>query len=154
MSTDKPQTAPRPFRPGLLQLDPFRLVGSTCTRCAASVFPARSFCPNCRAVDSVEPVTLQQEGVIHSFTIVRQAPEGVATPYVLAQIDLIDDQVRVMSQVVGVQVEQVHIGQPVVVEQAGFGDSADLIGYRFRVAPTSDASAEPDATDTRSGCVL
>jgi len=150
VSIDSPQAEPRPFRPGLLQLEPFRLVGSTCTHCKASVFPARSFCPNCRAVDSVESTTLQPQGVIHSFTIVRQAPEGVATPYVLAQIDLLDDQVRLMSQVVGVQVERVRIGQPVVVEQASFGDSADFIGYRFRIEPTSDASPEPDATDARS----
>jgi uncharacterized OB-fold protein len=127
----------RPFRPGLLQLEPPRLLGSRCSACGAATFPARAFCPHCRATTGIAGVALAPDGHIHSFTVVRQAPAGVDVPYVLAQIDLTDD-VRVLAQVVGAEPEEIVLGAPVRLDLAPFAGSAggqdgELVGYRFRV---------------------
>jgi len=70
---------------------------------------------------------------------VRQAPPGVAVPYVLAQVDLPDDDVRLLTTVVGAAPEDVALDLPVTLELAPFGTGADgaaLLGYRFRVGPS------------------
>jgi uncharacterized OB-fold protein len=125
----------RPFRPGLLQLEPPRLLGSRCSACGTATFPARAFCPHCRATAGIEGVPLAADGHIHSFTVVRQAPAGVEVPYVLAQIDLADG-VRVMAQVVGAEPDRIALGAPVVLELVPFpaatGEDGQPVGYRFR----------------------
>jgi uncharacterized OB-fold protein len=126
-----------PFRPGLLQLEPPRLLGSRCSACGTTTFPARAFCPHCRATTGIDGVALTPDGHVHSFTVVRQAPAGVDVPYVLAQIDL-GDGVRVLAQVVGAEPERIALGAPVSLELAPVADAAgqpdgQLVGYRFRV---------------------
>jgi scaffold protein (connect acetoacetyl-CoA thiolase and HMG-CoA synthase) len=98
------------FRPDVFEADPPALLGSSCTRCGGRAFPARDVCPACGAVDAAESVRLSREGVVYSFTVVRQAPPGLATPYVLAYVDLPADAVRVMARV---EAEDVEIGLPV-----------------------------------------
>ncbi|WP_236791873.1 Zn-ribbon domain-containing OB-fold protein [Amycolatopsis sp. GM8] len=126
--------AARPFREGLLKLAPPRLLGSRCDRCATVSFPAREFCPGCRAVDAIAETELSPAGSVYSFTVVRQAPPGIAVPYVLAYVDL-PEGVRVLAQVSGVAPEEVTIGLPVHLELTAFdqdAEGADLVGYRFR----------------------
>jgi uncharacterized OB-fold protein len=68
---------------------------------------------------------------------VRQAPPGIETPYVLAQIDLPADGVRVMATVIGVRAEDVRLDMSVRLELSPFGvaeDGAALVGYRFSAA--------------------
>jgi uncharacterized protein len=135
MST--PVTVDRPFRSDLLALDPPRLLGSRCRHCATTVFPPRGFCPGCRTGAELDPATLAVDGRICSFTVVRQAPAGIDVPYVLAQVDLPADGVRVMATVVGVPPEDVVLDMPVTLETCPFGtadDGAALLGYRFRAA--------------------
>lgn len=137
------EVAARPFREGMVGLDPPRLLGSSCSACATTTFPPREFCPACRTVDGLERVELTTQGRVHSFTVVRQAPTGVEVPYVLAWVDLPADQVRLMSTVVGVSPEEVELDLPVELELTAFGtgeDGADLLGYRFRVR-TPEAAA-------------
>ena len=127
----------RPFREGLLSLEPPRLLGSRCGACATTIFPPREFCPACRAVAGLERTELDRHGRIHSFTVVRHAPPGVAVPYVLAWVDLPVDRVRLMSTVVGVEPEAVELGRPVELELTPFAtaeDGAELLGFRFRVS--------------------
>lgn len=126
----------RPFREGLVSLEPPRLLGSRCGACATATFPPREFCPACRAVEGLEQTELDRRGRIHSFTVVRQAPPGVEVPYVLAWVDLPADQVRLMSTVVGAEPEAVELGLPVELELTPFAtgeDGAELVGFRFRV---------------------
>lgn len=126
----------RPFREGLVSLEPPRLLGSRCGACATTTFPPREFCPACRAVAGLERTELDRRGRIHSFTVVRQAPPGVAVPYVLAWVDLPADRVRLMSTVVGAEPEAVELGLPVELELTPFAtgeDGAELLGFRFRV---------------------
>ncbi|MEQ3553441.1 OB-fold domain-containing protein [Pseudonocardia nematodicida] len=129
-------TRARPFRDGLLTLQPLRLLGSRCTACDCAVFPARTFCPACRAA-TVDPVELSPVGRVHSFTVVRQAPPDVEVPYTLAWIDLPTDRVRLMAQVVGVPPEEVTLDMPVELEPAPFGvddTGSELVGFRFRTS--------------------
>jgi uncharacterized OB-fold protein len=132
-----PTTSARPFRDGLLTLKPPRLLGSRCAACGTTAFPPRDFCPACRAVGGLEQAELATNGRVHSYTVVRQAPPGVAVPYVLAWIDLPADRLRLMSTVVGIAPEDVQLGLPVELELTAFGtadDGAELLGYRFRAA--------------------
>ncbi|WP_145982597.1 Zn-ribbon domain-containing OB-fold protein [Pseudonocardia sp. EC080625-04] len=124
----------RPFREGLLALDPPRLLGSRCTDCGAAAFPARTFCPACRT-GVVAPAELSTSGRVHSFTVVRQAPPGTEVPYTLAWVDLPADEVRLMAQVVGIAPEGVELDMPVDPELTGFGTAEDgtgLVGFCFR----------------------
>jgi uncharacterized OB-fold protein len=133
----------RPFREGLLRLEPPRLLASRCVTCGAKAFPARTFCPACRAVDGLVETELTLRGRVHTFTVVRQAPSGVEVPYVLAQIDLPADDVRLMATVGGVAPEDVVIDMPVTLDLVPFGvdaDGAPLLGYTFR-ATTPEETA-------------
>lgn len=136
-STENSPSAPRrarPFREGLLALEPPRLLGARCTACGAASFPARTFCPSCRT-GAVEPAELSPDGRVHSFTVVRQAPAGVEVPYTLAWVDLPADRVRLMAQVVGVTPEAVALEMAVTLELTSFDtaeDGTELVGYRFR----------------------
>lgn len=87
-----------PVREGLLQLNPPGLIGSRCTDCGARVFPSRDFCPACTSEQAPEGIILAGQGSVFSYTVVRQAPGGRPTPYVLAYVDL-DEGVRIMAQV-------------------------------------------------------
>ena len=141
MTLAEPTT--RPFREGLLRLEPPRLLASRCAACGAKAFPARTFCPACRAVDGLVETELSVRGRVYTFTVVRQAPSGVEVPYVLAQIDLPVDDVRLMATVVGVVPEDVVIGMPVALDLVPFGvdaNGASLLGYAFR-ATTSEETA-------------
>ena len=136
------EPASRPFRNGLLRLDPPRLLASRCTTCGATAFPARAFCAACRAVDGLVEVELTSRGRVYTFTVVRQAPPGVEVPYVLAQIDLPADDVRLMATVVGAAPEDVVIDMPVTLDLVPFGvdqDGVRLLGYRFRATTSEEA---------------
>ena len=104
-------TSARPLREGLFQFDPPRLLGSRCTACGTAIFPARDFCPKCRASGAQTRLPLSRQGTVFSYTVVHQAPGGRATPYVLAYVDL-DDDVRVLAQVEH-RHDDMRIGMPV-----------------------------------------
>lgn len=126
-------TARRPFREGLMVLDPFGLVGSQCRNCGATSFPARSTCPSCRNSDGTEEVTLSTTGVVYTYTVVRQAPPGAEVPYVLAYVDL-PEGIRLLTQVEADRIEDVEIGMKVRVAERLLGtteDGAKLVGYKF-----------------------
>lgn len=125
----------RPFREGLMTLDPFALTGTRC-RCGAVSFPARSVCPSCRKADDSEPTTLSSTGTLHTYTIVRQAPPGEEVPYALAYIDL-PEGVRVMAQVDRTRLDDLEIGMPVRLAERSMGraeDGTELVGYQFQPA--------------------
>jgi uncharacterized OB-fold protein len=103
---------------GLFACDPFRLLGSHCDECGVTVFPSRPFCPGCRTDPSrVTVVDLPPDGAVHTFTVVRQAPADVNTPYVLARVELTDGT-RLMSTIVCTDPDLVEIGSKVRVAPA------------------------------------
>lgn len=102
------------FRPDVFRADPPTLLGSRCPACERKAFPPRTVCPSCGTiVDEAQQIPLSTEGVVYSYTIVRQAPPGLETPYVLGYVDLPADEVRVMGRVEGVDPEAMQIGIPV-----------------------------------------
>ncbi len=133
----------RPFREGLISIDPPRLLGSRCGSCALTMFPPREFCPGCREVGELRRAVLDTRGHLHSFTIVRQAPAGMEVPYVLAWVDLPADGVRVMATVVGVEPATVELGLPVELELVPFAtddDGGQRMGFRFRATGKESAA--------------
>lgn len=110
MRKEEPQalTFLPPFRDGIFQVDPPRLLGSQCPACMAKTFPARDFCPDCTTEQAPLPAVLANEGSILTYTVVHQAPGNWSTPYALAYVDL-DDGVRVLAQIDHPH-ERLHIG--------------------------------------------
>jgi uncharacterized OB-fold protein len=130
-SDSRAPLAARPIREGLMQMDPPRLLGSRCSACHTTTFPAREFCPACDTAGTPAVVPLSTVGTIYSYTVVHQAPAGRKTPYALAYVDL-EDGVRVMAQV-DMNLDDLAIGTQVRVDirQVGTDGEQALIGYVF-----------------------
>jgi uncharacterized OB-fold protein len=95
-----------------------------CDRCGQTFWHPRPRCPHCGSQD-VSWIASMGTGEIHTFTIVRQSGAPffkTRVPYAVAMI-LLDEGARVMSNVVGVDVDAVHIGMRVsaVFEPVGEG---------------------------------
>lgn len=103
------------FRSDVLALDPVRLIGMRCEGCAAISFPRRDSCPACGSIDGLHERPLTPRGLLCSWSIVRNAPAGLRTPYVLAYVDLVEDGVRIMSRVVEVEESDLAVGLPLVL---------------------------------------
>ena len=94
----------------------------------AYVFYPRVAEPGSGSTD-LEWVPASGRGVVYSITVVRQRPP---TPnYNVALIDL-DEGVRMMSRVEGIEPEAVHIGQ--VVQAKIVRDAADIAVLVFEPA--------------------
>ncbi|MFH1136994.1 MAG: Zn-ribbon domain-containing OB-fold protein [Pseudomonadota bacterium] len=92
---------------------PGRLLGSRCRTCDAISFPRRGICPRCLEREALEETTLSSRGVLYSFAVNRQAPEGFVAPYVSGKVDL-PEKVRVFSIITGVDPDEdaLRLGQP------------------------------------------
>jgi uncharacterized protein len=93
-----------------------------CIGCERVFWHPRPRCPYCGS-DRVEWTPSGGKGVIHTYTIVRQAADPyfrARLPYAVAMIDL-DDGVRLMSNIVETPLDALHIGLrvEVVFEAAG-----------------------------------
>lgn len=123
----------RPFREGLMTLEPFALVGGRCRHCGTTSFPVRSTCSACRRTDEPKHVTLSDRGTVYSYTIVRQAPPGFDVPYPLAYVDL-PEGVRLLSQLDHAAIGGIEIGMEVRLARRSMGvteDGVSLVGYQF-----------------------
>ena len=86
-----------------------------CTSCRRAQFYPRQRCIGCSG--ELEWVPSRGVGTVHSFTIVRQhatPPFRDMVPYVLAIVDL-EEGVRMMSNVIDCEPDDVHIGLEVEV---------------------------------------
>ena len=117
----------------------YYLLGSKCENCKGEYFPQRKFCPKCRRKGRIVEKRMPEAGKIVSFTQVHVAPAGFEheTPYFMAIIEL-QNGVRILSQVVDSDAEQVRIGAPVKmafrkVKEDG-DEGAIAYGYKFKVA--------------------
>ena len=100
------------------------LLCQRCAACGAVVFPARIACPVCDHAGLVWEES-SGNGTIYSFTIVRQSRHpyfASLVPYVLALVD-VEPGFRMMSNVVGIDVEQVRIGMAVRVRFEPHGEA-------------------------------
>jgi uncharacterized OB-fold protein len=131
-----------PFREGVFDLDPFALRGA---RCAAghSTFPVRPFCGTCKT-DQLRPVALSGRGLLHTFTVVRQAPSGVSVPYVLGYVDL-PEGVRLMSRIEADPGVEPAIGAVVDLVPAlfpGADASPGRLGFAFHIRTNQPETKE------------
>jgi len=88
----------------------------TCDDCDGIVFYPRRHCPHCMSM-KLSWKTSRGEGTVYTYTVIRQIGHPAfreLAPYVVAWIDL-DEGFRMLSNVVGVDVDNVHIGQRVRV---------------------------------------
>lgn len=87
-----------------------------CRSCDALFRFAHTWCPECWSRD-IDFRVASGRGKIETFTVVHQAPYESfedRIPYVIALIEL-DEGVRIMSNVVGCDPDEVAIGLPVTV---------------------------------------
>lgn len=112
-----------------------RLVCARCGGCGTFRMPPSPFCHACRSQE-VDWVQLGGEGRVYSYTVIRRAVVPMlrdSVPYVVAVVELPDAPgVRLVTNIVDVDPDEVHIGMPVAV---GWDDVAEGVAIpRFRSA--------------------
>jgi len=60
-----------------------RFLGLRCKDCQAAIAPPKMVCSRCQSTN-LEIEELSGEGEIHTFTVVRVAPQGSTAPYIVA----------------------------------------------------------------------
>ncbi len=114
----------------------YNIEGNRCTTCGNYYFPPRLVCPNCRRKGNLEEFHFKGLGKIHTFAIVRQAPEDFKrqTPYIIAQVEL-DEGPRLTAQIVNCDPDDVEIGMRVRAcfrKIREFGHEGIIVyGYKF-----------------------
>lgn len=91
----------------------YRLEASKCEQCGAIHFPPRSICPECKS-EKFKPHKLSEKGKILTYSVIHVPPKEFAgqSPYLIAIIEL-DDGVRLTTQIVDTNPDEVAIGEPV-----------------------------------------
>jgi uncharacterized OB-fold protein len=114
----------------------YNIQGNHCTTCDTYYFPPRPVCPECRRKGQLEEYQFKGLGKIHTFAVVRQAPETFKRqlPYVVAQIEL-DEGAKLTGQIVNCDPDEVEIGMRVRAcfrKVTEFGDRGIIVyGYKF-----------------------
>jgi hypothetical protein len=93
-----------------------QLLVHRCRSCGRFFHPPAPSCWRCRSTD-VGPEPVSGRGTVAAFTINRQPwLPSLPPPYVVAMVELAEEpDVRVMTSIVGVPVEDVRIGTEVEV---------------------------------------
>jgi hypothetical protein len=106
-----------------------RLVAQRCGRCATLRHPPRPMCPRCHSLE-IDVVELSGRGTLYSFAILHH-PQHPAFEYpvVAALVDL-DEGVRVVSNLVDVDPQNVEIGMPLEVTYAATADERAVPVFR------------------------
>jgi uncharacterized OB-fold protein len=92
------------------------LVVPKCNACLRTFWHPRPRCPHCGS-DRVDWIASAGKGAVHTFTIVRQSGDPYfkgKVPYAVAMIDL-DEDVRIMTNIVETPLEALRIGMRVEV---------------------------------------
>ncbi|MGH2945023.1 MAG: Zn-ribbon domain-containing OB-fold protein [Solirubrobacteraceae bacterium] len=109
-----------------LEGDLVRLLGSICTLCRATAFPARVVCVRCGGPH--EQLRLRGAGRIHSWTRLANPPQGFDEAQAYACVDL-EEGPRVLALLGG---GPAAFGAPVQAVPAAARNGAS--GFRFEVA--------------------
>lgn len=107
----QPEAEAAPFWDGLRR---GVLVIQRCRDCHTWIHYPKASCPACHSFDlGFEPVS--GRGEVYTFTsVAREFSPGVRPPYVAALVQLEDaPTVRLVTDLVGCEADQVHIGMPV-----------------------------------------
>ena len=111
------------------------LLGQKCRECGEVFFGQPQFCLKCTSAN-LEPVDLSREGVLTTYTIVRQAPPGWQgdVPYLLGTVKLPEGP-RIASEVVDCAAEDLKAGLAVrlMVRVGGQDkDGNEVVVYKWR----------------------
>ena len=112
------------------------LIANECTKCKARYFDRRNACASCFATD-FEKVTIVNEGIVRSFTIVTFAAPGVPVPFVAAIIDCGGTSVRGNLANVDPTPEKVTLGMKVKLTTYSLGaddNGLEAIGFAYEPA--------------------
>jgi 3-oxo-4,17-pregnadiene-20-carboxyl-CoA hydratase alpha subunit len=131
---------PKRPRPAITQDNAFffegaregKLLIQRCASCGRLRHPPRPMCSACRSLDW-DTVEAAGRGVVYSF-VVNHHPQVAAFDYplVVALVEL-EEGTRLVSNIVGVDPHEVHVGMPVEVELVAFDDELTL--PQFHPAP-------------------
>ena len=94
-----------------------------CTDCGTLVHPPAPICPTCRSRSS-EPTTVSGRGTIVGYTVNQhQWLPDMEPPYAIAVVALAESaDVRLTTNIVGCDPDDVHIGQQVSVRFEQYDD--------------------------------
>ncbi|WP_067452053.1 Zn-ribbon domain-containing OB-fold protein [Actinomadura macra] len=116
-----------------------RLLLTRCEPCATVIWYPRPFCPRCGGSD-VTRFPASGAGTVYSYTVVRKARGEYRelTPYVVAYVELAEGP-RILTNIVGCDPAEVHIGQLVTLVFDAPAPAADGdVGARlYRFHPTA-----------------
>lgn len=112
----------------------YLLIGSQCSSCKETFFPARQVCPQCRRNGKMSEKQFSGNGSVLSYSAVYAPPTGykLRVPYTLALIQL-DEGPKVLGLVDDAKPEDVKIGARVeqVLRKWAEGKSSSIIHYGF-----------------------
>ncbi|MFQ6083196.1 MAG: Zn-ribbon domain-containing OB-fold protein [Candidatus Aminicenantia bacterium] len=115
----------------------YRLEAGRCKKCGYIAFPPRLVCPRCKNRE-FETIKLKDEGKIVSYTIIRIPPEQFTdqAPYAIGIIEL-DNEVRITTQIVDCDFEDLAIGKRVKIEfrKIRTEGEAGIICYGYKCVP-------------------
>ena len=110
-----------------------RLVVQCCTDCGQTRLPPSPVCAECQS-DQAEWQELPGQGEVYSYTLVhRPLAAGQTLPFVIAVISLEGSGgLRIISNVVGIEPEAVHIGMSVELVWEDMSDQLAVPRFRPR----------------------
>jgi uncharacterized protein len=92
-----------------------RLVAQRCGDCGRLRHPPRPMCPQCNSL-SIEVLELSGRGTLYSYSVLHH-PQHPAFDYpVLAALVDLDEGVRLVSSLTGVEPADIRIGMPLEVD--------------------------------------
>ena len=106
-----------------------RFILQRCNACDLVVWFPRKHCPECWS-ETLATFDASGEGTVYSYTIIRKVANEYkqATPFVVAYVELAEGP-RIMTNIVGCDVDSVRVGMPVAIEFHDTGEGNAL--YRF-----------------------
>ena len=108
-----------------------KLLIQRCNGCGALRNPPRPMCPNCRSLDW-EAIESSGRGVVYSYVMPHQPRFPFFDyPYIVVLVQL-DEGVRLVSNLCGIDPANVTVGMPVEVCYQLFDN--DLVLHQFRPA--------------------
>jgi len=129
-----------------------RLAMLRCRACRFIVHPPRPVCSRCRSRE-VALEDLSGRATLHTYTVNHQAwMPGLPVPYVIGVVELIEQRgLRLTTNIVGVEPEQVKIGMPLRVAFRKMTDEISLPIFEADDSPMPEVERTPErprVTDT------
>ena len=115
----------------------YRYEAGKCTQCGKIYFPPRLICSNCQS-RKFENITLNREGVLLTYTIIRVPPSPYKdeAPYAMGIIEL-EGGGRITTQIVDCDFDCIKIGMKVRTEfrKIQSEGEAGVIAYGYKCVP-------------------